>query len=116
MTHFTFSKTNLKKYSIVYPRFNMSYLVTLELEKLKKAIKAITGKEPKLYPDDGKEHIYEIVVANAKRDDARGSAGWRRLCNSACRVQAVCVGRKAPFVSSCRGKAHFSHHQKAEQT
>ncbi len=70
MTHFTFSKTNLKKYSIVYPRFNMSYLVTLELEKLKKAIKAITGKEPKLYPDDGKEHIYEIVVANAKRDDA----------------------------------------------
>lgn len=70
MSKFTFSKTNLSKYVITYPRFNMSYLVTLELEKLAKAAKKITGKEMKLVADDKKEHTYEIVVDAAARSGA----------------------------------------------
>ena len=57
MSKFTFSKTNLSKYCIVYPKYNMSYLVTLELEKLRKAVKKITDKDIIMYPDN-KEHAY----------------------------------------------------------
>lgn len=70
MSKFSFAKTNIGKYSIVYPHFNMSYLVTLELKKLQNAVKQITGKEPALYPDDRTEHIYEIVIAGAAREGA----------------------------------------------
>lgn len=67
MNKFTFSKTNLSKYSIVYPKYNMSYLVTLELQKLKKEAKKITEKEMAMHPDT-KEHVWEIVVDEACRE------------------------------------------------
>ena len=69
MSKFTFSKTNLSKYCIVYPKYNMSYLVTLELEKLRKAVKKITDKDIIMYPDN-KEHAYEIVVDEVCREQA----------------------------------------------
>ena len=69
MSKFTFSKTNLSKYCIVYPKYNMSYLVTLELEKLRKAAKKITGKDMNMYPDN-KEYAYEIVVDEASREQS----------------------------------------------
>jgi beta-glucanase (GH16 family) len=70
MSKFTFSKTNLSKYVVTYPRYNMSYLVTLELQKLQKEVSKITGKELKLVADNQKEHSFEIVVAGADRKDA----------------------------------------------
>ncbi len=70
MTKFTFSKTNLSKYVITYPRYNMSYLVTLELRKLQKEIEKITKKPIKMVADNKKEHTFEIVVANANRLNA----------------------------------------------
>ena len=70
MSNFSFSKSNLSKYSITYPRYNMSYLVTLELQKFCKAAKKITGKEMKMYADNKKEHTYEIVVDMAAREGA----------------------------------------------
>ena len=68
MSNFSFGKTNLSKYCITYPKYNMSYLVTLELKKLVKAAKKITGKDMKMYADNEKPHVYEIVVDAADRD------------------------------------------------
>lgn len=70
MNSFSFSKSNLSKYSITYPRYNMSYMVTLELKKLCEAVSEITGKEIKMYADNLKEHTYEIVVDMAAREGA----------------------------------------------
>lgn len=67
MEEFTFSRSDLSKYCVVYPKYNMSYLVTLELEKLCKAVKEITGEDMAMYPDS-EQHTYEIVVDNANRD------------------------------------------------
>ncbi len=70
MSKFAFSKSNLSKYVITYPHYNMSYLVTLELKKLQREIEKITGKPIKMVADNKKEHTFEIVVAGAERDGA----------------------------------------------
>ncbi len=67
MNAFKFTKTQLLKYKIIYPRYNMSYLVTRELQKLVKKISKITGKETLMLPDNKREFNYEIVVDNANR-------------------------------------------------
>ena len=70
MSNFSFSKSNLSKYVIVYPRYNMSYLVTKELQKFCKAAEKVTGKEMKMFADNQKERTYEIVVDMAVREGA----------------------------------------------
>lgn len=68
MNNFTFCKTNLSKYKVIYPKYNMSYLVGLEIKKLCKAISKITGKEAQMLPDNKRQFSYEIVIDAANRD------------------------------------------------
>ena len=62
---------DLTKFVIVRPRYNVSYLTTMETDKLIKAVKQLTGEELKVVLDTEKEAEYEIIIGNANRDGVK---------------------------------------------
>ncbi len=60
-------ESDLTEYVIVRPRYNVSYLTTMETDKLIKAVKLLTGTELKVELDTKQASKYEIVIGNANR-------------------------------------------------
>jgi beta-glucanase (GH16 family) len=62
------NNVEIKKFNIVRPRFNFSYLAQVELEKLLEYAIAKTGFALPIVHDNTDSEEYEIVVGNAARD------------------------------------------------
>ncbi len=71
-TDITVNGTNISKFTMVRPRFNLSYLAQLEMEKIYEYVKQTTGFEVEIVDDHLlKEGDFEIVVGNANRKDVK---------------------------------------------
>ena len=61
-------ETNLSSYSIVTPKYNMSYIVGREVPNLQEALKASTASVVEELMDDSDETECEIIIGNTKRE------------------------------------------------
>ncbi len=68
-TDITINGENISKFSIIRPRFNVSYLTQMEIDKVYEYVKQTTGFEVEIYDDaDVAATEYEIIVGEAARD------------------------------------------------
>lgn len=72
-TDITLSGVNIGKYKIVMPRYNVSYLVSSEAEKLHDALLKKTGYSLDIIRDDSAASEYEIIIDKANRDGVADS-------------------------------------------